>query len=219
LRSIKNRFGAANELGVFTMNSIGLEEVANPSELFLEERGPSLIGSTIFASMEGSRPLLCEIQALCSQTPMPQPRRTSIGVDLNRLHMLVAVLIKHLNVKLYQCDVFINVVGGLKLTETAADLAVVASILSSVGNTLVDSKTCFFGEIGLTGEVRAVPFPDVRVKEALKLGFTTFYLPKSNQKHLRDVTLPKSAKIHWVENVRDLQKGKFRESEDHFLEN
>lgn len=208
LRSIKNRFGAANELGVFTMNSVGLEEVKNPSELFLEERSQSLIGSAIFASMEGSRPLLCEIQALCSPTPMAMPRRTAIGSDLNRLHMLLAVLIKHLQLKLYQCDVFINVVGGLKLTETAIDLAIAAALLSSESNQPVDAKSCYFGEIGLTGEVRAVPLPEVRIKEALKLGFTTFFVPKSNQKHLKNLDFVKKCKIHWVENVRDLQRGR-----------
>lgn len=213
LRSIKNRFGAANELGVFTMNSAGLEEVANPSELFLEERSQSLIGSAIFASMEGSRPLLCEIQALCSPTPLAMPRRTSIGADLNRLHMLLAVLIKHLHLKLYQTDVFINVVGGLKLTETATDLAIAAALLSSENNQPVDAKNCFFGEIGLTGEVRAVPLPEVRIKEAVKLGFTTFYVPKSNQKHLKNLEALKGCKVYWIENVRDLVKGRSAKAE------
>lgn len=204
LRSIKNRFGAANELGVFKMNSVGLEEVKNPSELFLEERSQTLVGSAIFASLEGSRPLLCEIQALSSPTPMSMPRRTSIGADPNRLHMLLAVLIKHLHLKLYQSDVYINVVGGLKLTETATDLAIAVALLSSENNQPVNAKSCYFGEIGLTGEIRAVPLPEVRIKEALKLGFANFYVPKSNQKHLKSIALPNSCKIHWVENVRDL---------------
>lgn len=204
LRSIKNRFGAANELGVFTMSSGGMEEVANPSEMFLEERSKNLIGSTVFASVEGSRPLLCEVQALCSPTPLPMPRRTSIGVDLNRLHMLIAVLIKHLGLKLYQNDIFINVVGGLKLTETAVDLAIAASLISSEQNHPVNSTTCYFGEIGLTGEVRGVSFPELRLKEAIKLGFENFYLPKSNKKHLKSFDVPKHCKLNWVENIRDL---------------
>jgi DNA repair protein RadA/Sms len=205
LRSIKNRFGAANELGVFTMHNEGLEEVSNPSEMFLEERGQNLIGSTIFASVEGSRPLLCEIQALCSPTPMAMPRRNSIGVDVNRLHMLLAVLIKHLNLKLYENDIFINVVGGLKITEPSVDLAVAASLISSDQNKPIDAKTCFMGEIGLTGEVRAVSFPEMRMKEAIKLGFTKFYAPKSNQKNLKAYAEDKSIKITWVERVADLR--------------
>lgn len=204
LRSIKNRFGAANELGVFTMSSGGMEEVSNPSEMFLEERSKNLIGSTVFASVEGSRPLLCEVQALCSQTPLPTPRRTAIGVDLNRLHMLLAVIIKHLGLRLYQNDVFINVVGGLKITETAVDLAIAASLISSDQNQPVGSNTCYFGEIGLTGEVRGVSFPDLRLKEAIKLGFDVFYLPKSNKKHLKNFEVPKHCRIHWVDNIRDL---------------
>ena len=198
LRSLKNRFGAANELGVFSMSSHGLEEVQNPSEIFLEERSHSQIGSAIFASMEGSRPVLCEIQALCSPTPQAMPRRTAIGVDVNRLHMLVAVAIKHLRAELYQNDIYINIVGGLKITETAADLAVLASLISSFKNEPVDAKTCYFGEVGLTGEVRGVPLPEVRIREGMKLGFTRFYVPKSNKKHLKDVDL-KNCKIEWIE--------------------
>lgn len=204
LRSIKNRFGAANELGVFTMSSEGLEEVANPSELFLEERSHNPIGSTIFASLEGSRPLLCEVQALCAPTPLAMPRRNSIGIELNRLHMLIAVLAKNLNLQLYQNDVFINVVGGLKLNEPAVDLAVAASLISSERNVPIDGTTCFFREIGLTGEVRAVSFPELRLKEAIKLGFTHFYLPKSNKKHLKKFMFPKDCKVRWIETVLDL---------------
>ncbi len=203
LRSLKNRFGAANELGVFSMSSNGMEEVTNPSEIFLEERSQSLIGSAIYPSMEGSRPVLCEIQALCAPTPLAMPRRTAIGVDVNRLHMLIAVAIKHLRAEFYKNDIYINVVGGLKITETASDLAVLASLISSFNNEPLNAKTCYFGEVGLTGEIRGVPLPEVRIREGLKLGFTTFYVPKSNKKHLKDIDFTR-ATIHFVENLTDI---------------
>lgn len=206
LRSLKNRFGAANELGVFQMNSKGLEEVTNPSELFLEERGEQLIGSAVFASMEGTRPLLCEVQALTLSSPMAMPRRTALGVDVNRLHLLTAVLDRHLDIRLAHSDIFINVVGGLKLLEPAVDLAVAAAILSTEGRKELDAKTIFFGEIGLTGEVRGVSFADVRLKEADKLGFNHFVVPVSNKKHLGDFKLSKEKKITYVRNVRELDK-------------
>ncbi|WP_413290627.1 DNA repair protein RadA [Bdellovibrio sp. HCB337] len=206
LRSLKNRFGAAQELGVFQMSSKGLEEVTNPSELFLEERGDQLIGSAVFASMEGTRPLLCEVQALTLSSPMAMPRRTSLGIDVNRLHLLTAVLDRHLDIRLSHSDIFINVVGGLKLVEPAADLAVAAAILSTEGRKELDAKTVFFGEIGLTGEVRGVSFVETRMKEADKLGFQHFVVPFSNKKHLGDFKLPKDKKISYIKNVRDLEK-------------
>lgn len=206
LRALKNRFGATHELGVFQMDGRGLAEVDNPSELFLEERGSTLIGSTVFASIEGTRPLLCEVQALTSFTPMPAPRRTSLGFDVNRVHLLTAVLNKHLNMKLANADVFINVVGGLKLMEPAADLAVAAALISTETGVEVDAKTCFFGEIGLTGEVRAVSFVEARLREADKLGFTTFVAPSSNQKHLADIEPALKKKIRWVRDVHDVLK-------------
>lgn len=205
LRSLKNRFGAANELGVFSMSSHGMEEVTNPSEIFLEERSQSLIGSAIFASMEGSRPVLCEIQALCAPTPLAMPRRTAIGVDVNRLHMLIAVAIKHLRAEFYKNDVYINVVGGLKITETASDLAVLASLISSFKNEPLNAKTCYFGEVGLTGEIRGVPLPEVRIREGMKLGFTHFYVPRSNKKHLRDLDL-KNVNLQFIDNLNDIFK-------------
>jgi DNA repair protein RadA/Sms len=206
LRSLKNRFGAAQELGVFQMNAKGLEEVTNPSELFLEERGDQLIGSAVFASMEGTRPLLCEVQALTLSTPMAMPRRTALGIDVNRLHLLTAVLDRHLDIRLSQSDIFINVVGGLKLIEPAADLAVAAAILSTEGRKELDAKTVFFGEIGLTGEVRGVSFVETRMKEADKLGFQHFVIPFSNKKHLGDFKLPKDKKISYIKNVRELER-------------
>ncbi len=206
LRALKNRFGAAHELGVFRMNSKGLEEVSNPSELFLEERGDQLVGSAVFASMEGTRPLLCEVQALTLSSPMAMPRRTALGIDVNRLHLLTAVIDRHLDVRLAHSDIFINVVGGLKLDEPAADLAVAAAIISTNSRRELGSKTCYFGEIGLTGEVRGVSFVETRIKEADKLGFTHFVIPFSNKRHLEDVKLSKEKKITFVKNIHDLSK-------------
>lgn len=206
LRALKNRFGATHELGVFQMDSRGLVEVENPSELFLEERGERLIGSAVFCSLEGTRPLLCEIQALTNFTPMPQPRRTSIGFDVNRVHLLVAVLNKHLGLRLANADVFINVVGGLRLVEPAADLAVAAALISTETEKEVGAKTCFFGEIGLTGEVRAVSMAEGRLREAHKLGFTQFVLPASNRKHLTDVDASLLKKVVWIKDIQDLTR-------------
>lgn len=206
LRSLKNRFGATHELGVFQMNSLGLEEVTNPSELFLEERGESLIGSAVFSSMEGSRPLLCEVQALTLSSPMAMPRRTALGIEVNRLHLLTAVLDRHLDLNLGHSDIFINVVGGLKLTEPSSDLAVAAAIISTEGRKELEAKAIFFGEIGLTGEVRAVSFAELRLREADKLGFNHFVIPASNKKHLSEFRLGKDKKISWVRNVHDLSK-------------
>lgn len=206
LRALKNRFGAAHELGVFQMNAKGLEEVSNPSELFLEERGDQLIGSAVFASMEGTRPLLCEVQALTLSSPMAMPRRTALGIDVNRLHLLTAVLDRHLDIRLGANDIFINVVGGLKLVEPAADLAVAAAILSTQSRRDLDAKTCFFGEIGLTGEVRGVSFVENRIREGDKLGFQHFVIPYSNKRHLAEIKLSKDKKISFVRNVQDLSK-------------
>lgn len=206
LRSLKNRFGAANELGVFRMLSSGLDQITNPSELFLEERGEKTIGSAVFCSMEGTRPLLCEVQALTVNTPMANPRRTAVGIDVNRLHLLSAVLDRHLDLQFGRDDVFINVVGGLRLEETAADLAVAAALLSTEGRKEIDPKTCFFGEIGLTGEVRGVSFAENRLREADKLGFTKFVLPFSNKKHLDEFKIGKGKELLFVKNIRDLQK-------------
>lgn len=206
LRSLKNRFGAANELGVFQMAAKGLREVTNPSELFLEERGANAIGSAVFAAMEGTRPLLCEIQALTVNSPMANPRRTALGIDPNRLHLLAAVLDRHLDLNLANQDIFINVVGGLRLEETAADMAVAAALISADGRQELDPKTCFFGEIGLTGEVRGVSFVEGRLKEAEKLGFTRFVLPKSNERHLIDYKPGAGKKMVFVRDVRELQR-------------
>ena len=206
LRAQKNRFGATFELGVFQMQQMGLTEVQNPSEMFLEERGRKLIGSAVFAAMEGTRPILCEVQALTTNTPMPMPRRTSLGFDVQRVHLLIAVLNKHLDFNLATADVFINVVGGLNLSEPAADLAVTAALMSTELNQEIDAKTCFFGEIGLTGEIRAVTFAEQRLREAHKLGFTHFVMPASNKKHLVDIPKNLTEKVLWVHEVFELKK-------------
>ncbi len=206
LRSLKNRFGAALELGVFQMSSEGLEEVTNPSELFLEERSTHSLGSAIFASVEGTRPLLCEVQALTLSTQMAMPRRTSLGIDLNRLHLLTAVLDRHLDLRLAHSDIYVNVVGGLKLIEPAADVAVAAAILSTESRQELDPNTVFFGEVGLTGEIRGVSFVDVRIREADKLGFSNFVLPFSNKKHLETLKLSPEKKITFIKNVRELSR-------------
>ena len=204
LRALKNRFGATHELGVFQMDSEGLKEVSNPSELFLEERGAQLIGSAVYAAMEGSRPLLCEIQALNIFSPMAMPRRTSLGFDTNRVHLLAAVLDKQLDLELAKSDIFINVVGGLKLSEPSADLAITAALVSSATSQEIHAETCFFGEIGLTGEVRASSFSEDRLREAEKLGFKYFVIPYSNQKHLKN--WKSQGSIQWLSHVRQLPR-------------
>lgn len=206
LRSVKNRFGAANELGVFQMGSQGLDEVLNPSELFLQDRGESLMGSTVFSSMEGTRPLLCEIQALSSVSTLAMPRRTTVGFDVNRVNLITAVLDRYLDFRLAQADLFVNVVGGLRIVEPAADLAVAAALISSETRQEIPAQACFFGEVGLTGEVRGVSFPELRVKEALKLGFLQFFIPKANRKHLSAMEFKPSEKIIYIESVNHLRK-------------
>jgi DNA repair protein RadA/Sms len=204
LRAIKNRFGATNELGVFQMAGDGLREVPNPSEFFLEERQGNRYGSAVFAAMEGSRPLLCEIQALCTSTPLPSPRRTAIGVEVNRVHMLAAVLEKHTGLSFVHRDIYANVVGGLKLSEPAVDLAVVAALMSSELQFVLPAQSCFFGEVGLTGEVRGASLAVERVKEAVKLGFKKIFLPMSNQRYLNEKDF-KGAEFIWIREVKDLE--------------
>lgn len=203
LRALKNRFGATNELGVFTMTGDGLNEVPNPSELFLEERRENRYGSAVFAAMEGSRPVLCEIQALSTSSPLPSPRRTSIGIDVNRVHMLAAVLEKHTSLSLVHRDIYTNVVGGLRLSEPAVDLALVAALVSSERQIPLPGSSCFFGEVGLTGEVRGASLAVERVKEAVKLGFKNIYLPASNEKYL-NLKEP-GVKFHWISEVSQLE--------------
>lgn len=204
LRTLKNRFGSALELGVFEMSGLGLKEVTNPSELFLQERSQNRVGSSIFCSLEGTRPLLCEIQALSLNSNNSFPRRTSVGIDLNRIHLLTAVMDRHLGVKLSYNDLYINVVGGLKIDEPSVDAAIAAAILSTDRNHPLDADALFLGEIGLTGEIRAITFPEIRIREAMKLGFKQFYLPANNQKHFEDPSLLKKNHVVFMRTIQDL---------------
>ncbi len=185
LRTVKNRFGSTNEIGVFEMTDSGLSEINNPSELFLSERPLNVSGSTVIASMEGTRPLLVEIQALVAPTMFGMPRRTSMGVDYNRVNLLVAVLEKKAGMHLGGMDIFINIVGGLKVIEPASDLGIIAAIASSFREIPIDSKTFLFGEVGLSGEVRAVAQGETRLKEASKIGFKKAIIPKGNMERLK----------------------------------
>jgi DNA repair protein RadA/Sms len=185
LRAVKNRFGSTNEIGVFEMKDSGLCEVANPSELFLSERPIGASGSVVVAALEGTRPLLVELQALVSSTSFGNPRRTTIGVDHNRLALLVAVLEKKVGLHLSGMDIFMNAAGGVRLNEPAADLGMVMAVASSHLDKPVDPHTFFLGEIGLSGEVRAISQPEIRVREAAKLGFKRCVLPAGNLKQVK----------------------------------
>ncbi|HUL44062.1 MAG TPA: DNA repair protein RadA [Bacteroidota bacterium] len=182
LRAMKNRFGSTNEIGVFEMRESGMEEVANPSEVFLSERTVGTSGSTVVASVEGSRPILIEVQALVTPTSYGVPQRNTTGVDYRRLGLLIAVLEKRLGMMLGQYDVFVNIAGGVRVDEPAVDLGIAISILSSMKDVPVDSQSIAIGEIGLSGEVRAVSQIEKRVQEAQKLGFKRVILPKNNLK-------------------------------------
>ncbi|OGV76228.1 MAG: DNA repair protein RadA [Methylotenera sp. RIFCSPLOWO2_02_FULL_45_14] len=180
IRAFKNRFGAVNELGVFAMTEHGLREVANPSALFLSHHESQVSGSCITVTMEGTRPLLIEIQALVDESHAPNAKRLCVGLEQNRLAMLLAVLHRHAGIPCFDQDVFINAVGGVKISEPAVDLAVLLSIVSSLKNKPLESKLIVFGEVGLAGEVRPVQGGLVRLKEAAKLGFTKAIVPKAN---------------------------------------
>ena len=181
VRAIKNRFGAVNELGVFAMTDKGLRGVANPSALFLSQHGRDVPGSCVLATLEGTRPLLVEIQALVDPAHAPNPRRLSVGLEQNRLAMLLAVLHRHASIACFDQDVFVNAVGGVRIGEPAADLAVVLAIVSSLTDRAIAGKILTFGEVGLAGEVRPAPRGQDRLKEAAKLGFERAIIPKANQ--------------------------------------
>jgi DNA repair protein RadA/Sms len=181
LRSVKNRFGATNEVGIFEMHDDGLREVINPSEIFLAERLPNTAGSAIAITIEGTRPILVEVQALASTTSFGNPRRTTNGVEMNRLLLLIAVLSRRVGIKLGDQDIFANVIGGLQIDEPASDLAVATAIASSVRNQPVAADVALVGEVGLSGELRTVGHLDYRLKEASKLGFKRCVLPASSQ--------------------------------------
>jgi DNA repair protein RadA/Sms len=180
LRAVKNRFGSTNEIGVFEMKDTGLHEVGNPSRIFLEERPEGASGSVVIPCLEGTRPLLVEIQALVGPSPFGMPRRTAVGVDHNRISLLVAVLGKRVGMEMGDQDIFVNVAGGLKVDEPAADLGIVSAMISSFLDRPVDNKVIVFGEVGLAGEVRGVSQAELRIKEAKKLGFSRCILSRSN---------------------------------------
>ncbi len=180
IRAIKNRFGAVNELGVFAMTDKGLREVSNPSAIFLSNEQENVPGSIIMVSHEGTRPLLVEVQALVDESPAPNPRRVALGLDQNRLAVLLAVLHRHGRIATYNMDVFINVVGGVRVSETGADLAILIAILSSMNDLVLSRDLVVFGEIGLGGEIRPVPNGLERLREADKHGFKRAIIPKAN---------------------------------------
>ena len=180
VRAFKNRFGAVNELGVFAMTEQGLKEVSNPSAIFLSSHDEAVSGSAIMVTMEGSRPLLVEVQALVDESQLGNPRRVTVGLEQNRLAMLLAVLSRHGGVVTHDQDVFINAVGGVRLSETGADLAVLLSVLSSLRNRPLPKGLIVFGEVGLAGEIHPVPNGQERLKEAAKHGFTRAIVPKAN---------------------------------------
>ncbi|GGE97639.1 DNA repair protein RadA [Kangiella profundi] len=181
LRAVKNRFGAVNELGVFAMTDEGLKQVKNPSAIFLSKYQDPVAGSAVMATWEGTRPMLVEIQALVDTSHAPQPRRIAVGLDHQRIAMLLAVLNRHAGIATYDQDVFANVVGGVRVMETSSDLALVASIISSLRNRPLEEHTVIFGEIGLAGEIRPVPNGQERLKEAAKHGFKRAIVPEGNK--------------------------------------
>ena len=182
LRGVKNRFGSTNEIGVFEMRTSGLAEVANPSEYMLEGKPENASGSIVACTMEGTRPVLLEVQALVCQSSLAFPRRTADGTDLNRVNLLMAVLEKRAGLRVSSCDAYINIAGGIRMNEPALDLGIVLAVASSMKDTPIDEKTIAFGEVGLSGEVRSVTMPEQRVREAKKLGFDTVILPMSCMK-------------------------------------
>jgi DNA repair protein RadA/Sms len=200
LRAIKNRFGSTNEIGIFEMTGAGLIEVLNPSEVFLSQRSKGISGSTVSASMEGTRPILIEVQALVSSSGYSVPQRTSTGFDYKRLAILIAVLEKKIGIHLSKFDVFLNIAGGIKIDEPSIDLAAAISICSSFKDTSVDADMLILGEIGLSGEIRAISFADRRIQEAVKLGFKKIVLPKGNLKNFKQ---SKDLEYIPVENIQD----------------
>ena len=198
LRAVKNRFGSVNELGVFRMTGKGMQEVANPSEELLSHRAQGASGSTVFCGLEGSRPLLCDVQALTSPSYYGTPRRTVNGADAGRVALLLAVLEKRAGRRTYNQDVYINVAGGLELSEPAADLALCAAVASSLNDQAIGAEIAVMGEVGLAGEVRTVPQCERRVSECARLGFTTVVVPRANAKRM---TAPEGVKIIGVDTV------------------
>ena len=200
LRGVKNRFGSTNEIGVFEMREEGLVEVENPSEYMLDGRPQEASGAVVSCSLEGTRPILLEVQALVAETNFGMPRRTAAGTDYNRVNLLMAVLEKRCRYELSQFDAYVNIAGGMKMNEPALDLAIVMALISSYKDRPLDEKTIVFGEVGLSGEVRAVSMAEQRVHEAVKMGFTRCILPMVNVSKLK----PRSdIRLEGVANVRE----------------
>ncbi len=200
LRGVKNRFGSTNEIGVFQMQQNGLVEVENPSEFMLSGRPENASGSVVACSMEGTRPILVEVQALISETNFGMPRRTAAGTDYNRVNLLMAVLEKRAGLQLGGCDAYINIAGGIKMNEPAIDLGIILAIVSSYKNRPIEEGVIVFGEVGLSGEVRAVSMPEQRVLEAKKLGFKRCIMPAVSSAELKKIT---GIEIVGVKNIRE----------------
>jgi len=203
LRSVKNRFGSTNEIGIFEMRDAGLVEVTNPSMMMLSGRPENVPGSVVVSSVEGTRPMLIEVQALVCATNFGVPRRMATGVDYNRITLLMAVLEKRVGLQLYNYDAYVNVVGGLKIDEPACDLGIVLAIASSFKNIPVAADTVLIGEVGLTGEIRAVNQIDKRIMEALRIGFKTCVIPEGNIKVVKQIKELKGIEIKAVKNVEE----------------
>ena len=204
LRGVKNRFGSTNEIGMFEMEGLGLREIENPSSVMISEREDNPAGSVVVASIEGTRPLLVELQALTSQTIFGFPRRTANGIDYNRLTLLVAVLEKKVGLNLGNQDVYLNVVNGIKINEPATDLGIILATASSYKNIPISNKLAVIGEVGLTGEVRNVNLIEKRLKEVEKLGFKTCIIPESNKRYLKDKF---DLEIIAVKNINEAMRG------------
>ena len=205
LRAVKNRFGSTNEIGVFEMDSRGLTEIKNPSEALLSGRPEGASGSSIVCAMEGTRPVLSEVQALVTPSGFSSPRRQATGIDLGRVIMLLAVIEKRANLRLSQFDSYVNIVGGLKITEPSIDLGIVLAVASSFKNSPIDPSIVAIGEVGLAGEIRSVPFIEARIKEAEKMGFKSCIIPKANMNKLSEF---KDIKLYPFDNIKDVI-GKF----------
>ena len=205
IRAMKNRFGAVNELGVFAMTDGGLREVSNPSAIFLSRGAEHVTGSCILVTREGTRPLLVEVQALVDDTPLANPRRVTLGLEQNRLAMLLAVLHRHGGIGMFDQDVYVNVVGGVRITETAADLAVLLAVLSSFRDRVIPRDVAAFGEVGLAGEIRPVPNGEERMREVAKHGFRKVIVPKANA--------PKKA----IDNLEVIAVSRLSEALDYML--
>ena len=205
LRSLKNRFGSVRELGVFEMSQNGLLDVDNPSKMFLDGKLKS-VGSAVASSMEGTRPLLCEVQALSVRTYSNLPKRTCVGIDTNRLFIIMAVLDKFLKTDFVSKDVFVSVVSGLRIREPASDLALCAALLSSDMNKCINGNVCFFGEIGLTGQVRSVPHSVFRFKEGKKLGFDKFVTSENSKKEFEELSKEELNSIKFISHISELKE-------------